>query len=236
MIRSGAVPVCKDRTKVERRPGILPASSIPARQGRPGNHRTGGTEHVAQQQLDTAIRLLFENVDHLSAYTLAAASREITDDLCDKQPNQLFQDEYARLGDPLEVRLSFRDEIRMFIKAEHFDDAMRLFRKRQNFLKHADRDAEAEIDGVSIDELAVVILFSIKNFHLLAKRVTPAMSLFLMWYGAANPRTVKSGTSSHSGVFRAIQGLREMYDDLYADAVLEIMYEHLKQQSGCAGI
>ena len=35
---------------------------------------------AAEHQLDTAIRLFFENIDHLSAYTLAAASREITDE------------------------------------------------------------------------------------------------------------------------------------------------------------
>jgi hypothetical protein len=43
---------------------------------------------AAERQLDTVIKLFFENIDHLSSYTLAAASREITDDLCDKKsPN-----------------------------------------------------------------------------------------------------------------------------------------------------
>jgi hypothetical protein len=45
---------------------------------------------AAERQLDTAIKLFFENIAHLSSYTLAAASREITDDLCDKKsPNFL---------------------------------------------------------------------------------------------------------------------------------------------------
>jgi hypothetical protein len=46
---------------------------------------------AAEHQLDTAIRLFFENIDHLSSYTLAAASREITDDLCEKKAHALFQ-------------------------------------------------------------------------------------------------------------------------------------------------
>jgi hypothetical protein len=97
---------------------------------------------AAEQQLDTAIRLFFENIDHLSAYTLAAASREITDDLCDKKKHELFQQEFARLGDALEVRLSFRDEMRIFIKEDYFKDAINLLRKRLNFLKHADKDTK----------------------------------------------------------------------------------------------
>lgn len=54
---------------------------------------------AAEQQLDTAIRLFFENIDHLSSYTLAAASREITDDLCEKRKADIFQEELSRLGD-----------------------------------------------------------------------------------------------------------------------------------------
>ena len=86
---------------------------------------------AAERQLDTAIRLFFGNVDHLSAYTLAAASREITDDLCEKQKYELFHQEFARLGDALEVRLSFREEMRIFIKDEHFKDAMLIQEKAE---------------------------------------------------------------------------------------------------------
>ena len=88
---------------------------------------------AAEQQLDTSIRLFFENIDHLSSYTLAAASREITDDLCEKREHELFQEEFARLGDALEVRLSFREEMRILIKDEYLKKAIKLFRKRQNF-------------------------------------------------------------------------------------------------------
>jgi hypothetical protein len=88
---------------------------------------------AAERQLDTAIRLFFENIDHLSSYTLAASSREITDDLCEKKTHELFQQEFARLGDALGVRLSFREEMKIHIKEEYYKDAMMLFRKRQNF-------------------------------------------------------------------------------------------------------
>src|SRR6266851_10155922 len=99
---------------------------------------------AAEKQLDTAMRLFFENRDHLSSYTLAIASREITDDLLAKQSDEIFQRELARLGDPTKVRLSHREQFRDLIKPEYHKEAQKLFNRRQNFLKHADRDPDSE--------------------------------------------------------------------------------------------
>ena len=63
---------------------------------------------AAKEQLDAAIKLFFENINHISAYTLAAASREITDDLFDKNKDELLRKEYELLGDIKQVRLCFR--------------------------------------------------------------------------------------------------------------------------------
>jgi len=104
---------------------------------------------AAEKQLNTAIRLFFENRDHLSSYTLAIASRGITDDLLGKQSDEIFRRELARLGDPTKVRLSSREQFRDLIKPEYHKEAQRFFNKRQNFLKHAHRDADSEIDDLS---------------------------------------------------------------------------------------
>jgi hypothetical protein len=184
---------------------------------------------AAEHQIDTAIRLFFENIDHLSSYTLAAASREITDDLCEKKTNELFQQEMARLGDALKVRLSFREEMKIFIKDEHYKDAMMLFRKRQNFLKHADKDADGEIDDLNARELALVIMFASRNFSLLENRLTPAMSIFIHWFGAAEPRILKERTGTHPESYKLIDGLRETFPDLYSKEAFGAMHEALKQ-------
>ena len=97
---------------------------------------------AAERQLNTAIRLFFENRDHLSSYALTAASCEITDDLIEKQNGEVFKRELARLGDPTKVRLSFRDEFCNLIKPEHYKEALKLLRQWQNFLKHADSDPD----------------------------------------------------------------------------------------------
>jgi len=108
----------------------------------------------SERQLDTAIKLFFENLDHLSCYTLAAVSREITDDLCEKQKSELYRAELERLGDPQRVRLSFRDEMEILIKPEHRKEVMRLLKKAQNFLKHADRDHDKELEDISAEEVS----------------------------------------------------------------------------------
>jgi len=184
---------------------------------------------AAERQLDTAIRLFFENIDLLSSYTLAAASREITDDLCEKKTQELFQQEFARLGDALKVRLSFREEMKISIKEQYYKDAMNLFRKRQNFLKHADKDPDGEIDDLNDHELALVILFAGKNFSLLEKRLTPAMLIFLHWFGAAEPRMLKQPTGTHPEFFKLIHGLRRTSHDLYSKEVFRGMHEALQQ-------
>jgi len=61
---------------------------------------------AAEQQLNTAIRLFFENRDHLSSYALAVASREVTDGIAKRRYSELYQRELARVGDPLKIRLS----------------------------------------------------------------------------------------------------------------------------------
>jgi hypothetical protein len=55
---------------------------------------------AAERQLNTAIRLFFENRDHLSSYALAVASREVTDGVIQSRRSELYQRELARVGDP----------------------------------------------------------------------------------------------------------------------------------------
>lgn len=186
---------------------------------------------AAERQLDTAIRLFFENIDHLSSYTLAAASREITDDLCEKQKHELFREELARVGDAMEVRLSFREEMKIIIKDAHFKDAMRLFRKRQNFLKHADTDPDNEMHDVSIKELSLAILFAVKNFSLLEKRLTLAMSLFIKWLAGADPRILKrpKPKTLNDAFYRQIADLRQILHDPYSKDAFFVMHGLLKE-------
>ena len=76
------------------------------------------------------------------------------------------------------------------------------------------------MDELSAHELAFVIFWAIKNFALLEKRLTPAMSTFLHWFGAAEPRLLKKPNSTHAEFYKSIEGLRGASHDLYSKETL----------------
>jgi hypothetical protein len=147
---------------------------------------------AAERQLNTAIRLFFENSDHLSSYALAVASREVTDDVIQSRCSEIYQRELARLGDPQKVRLSYRKELEILIQPEFHKDFLTRDRKWQNFLKHADRDPNAEVEPVTTRLLAHAIFWAMKNFTLLTQRWTPEMATFFAWFVAAEPQLIKT--------------------------------------------
>jgi hypothetical protein len=145
---------------------------------------------AAERQLNTAIRLFFENRDHLSSYALAVASREITDGVIKSRRSKLSQREPARVGDPLKVHLSYREYLEALIKPEFYKSSIKLFHKWQNFLKHADEDPDAEIEPFKTKFLALVIIFAIKNYVLLTQHWTTEMATFFTWFTVAEPQLV----------------------------------------------
>jgi hypothetical protein len=126
----------------------------------------------------------------------------------------------------MKVRLSYRERLRDLIKPEYYKDAQKLFSKRQNFLKHADRDADSEMDDLSARELAMVILFSVSNFHLLTKgRLTSEMGIFLCWFGAAEPKLVNLSTDDLSKAI--LQFKQTCPGDPYDSMVFEAAHHSL---------
>jgi hypothetical protein len=183
---------------------------------------------AAERQLNTSIRLFFENRDHLSSYALTAASREITDDLVEKKSGEIFQRELARLGDPTKVRLSFREEFCNLINQEHHKKALKLIRQWQNFLKHADNDPDCEMDDLSPKALALNITFACWNFRLLTNRSTGEMTKFVIWFYSAHPEYTKLSTDPLSVAFA--QSQEACPDDPYDSAVFEAIYYSLSDK------
>jgi hypothetical protein len=146
---------------------------------------------AAERQLNTAIRIFFENRDHLSSYALAVASREVTDGVIQSRRSELYQRELARVGDPLKVRLSYWEEMKVLIEDKFHEDFITLDHKWQNFLKHAKTDPDAEIEPVTTKQLALVIIFAIKNYILLTQHWTTEMATFFAWFVVAEPQLLK---------------------------------------------
>lgn len=183
---------------------------------------------AAKRQLNTAIRLFFENRDHLSLYALAVASREVTDAVIQSRRSELYQRELARVGDPLKVRLSYREEMEIVVKAEFYKDFLKLDHKWQNFFKHACKDPDAEIEPFTTKQLALVILTAMKNYFLLTQNLTTEMKTFFVWIAVAEPQLVKSAPE---GVMtdKAIAAMRSFIsDDPYDRDTLKNIYTAMR--------
>ncbi len=106
--------------------------------------------------------------------------------------SELYQRELARVGDPLKVLLSHRKEFDILIKPEFYKNFLTLYHKWQNFLKHADKDPDAEIEPFKAKLLVLVIIFAIKNYILLTQHWTIEMKIFFVWFTVAEPQLLKS--------------------------------------------
>jgi hypothetical protein len=85
-------------------------------------------EEVAVRQLDSAIRLLFAGGDVVSVHTLACAAANVLRDMLRSQGNKAWHDAI------IESHPGMEQEVRQTLA------------RAQNFFKHADRDAEEELD------------------------------------------------------------------------------------------
>jgi hypothetical protein len=147
---------------------------------------------AAEQQLNTAIRLFFENRDHLSSYTLAAASREVTEGVIKIRCGEPTQRELVRVGDSLEVPLSYKEMLDLLIKPGRHKEAIKYFNKWQNFLKHSDNDPDAKIESFTTKFLGMMIVLAIKNYALLTQDMTFEMKFFFAWFMLAEPELVRT--------------------------------------------
>lgn len=182
---------------------------------------------AAERQLNTAIRLFFENRDHLSSYTLAVASREVTDGVIETRRSELYQRELARTGDPLKVLLSHREEFELLIKPEFYKDFLARYHKWQNFLKHADEDPDAEIEPFKAKVLALVIMLAIKNYVLLTQHWTTEMATFFAWFVVAEPQLIKSEPEDVMTNKLIAQMRSYISGDPYDRSTLETIYSGL---------
>jgi hypothetical protein len=126
----------------------------------------------ARRQLEMGIELYFMERDPVSIHTLAGAARQLLVDI----------NKY-RGGKPLMTEIEALKEIVIPGKEEELS---RLFRKAENFFKHADLDPEATIDfSPEINE--IVLLEATMKYHELTSETTPAMGTISVWFQARHP-------------------------------------------------
>jgi hypothetical protein len=148
---------------------------------------------AAVRQLDVAIELLFSEREPLAVRTLAAAAHGVLADLVEaKRPSESWR---SRLIDS--SGLSQRE-------------AVGIFNAASNFLKHADRDADAKLE---FDELEndYLVFFATLECGELGHPLSLTMQAFQAWYLACNPKVVDESVElAHAAklVFPRMDGLR----------------------------
>jgi hypothetical protein len=121
---------------------------------------------AARRQLDTAIKLYFDNEDSLSVHTLAYASFRL---LFDLYPN-FSGDGYAAKIDEMIQSIGWTQ-----------------FNATANFLKHADRDADQLLDNHDAEHVEGTIGFACCLYRRITGDFTPLMRGFDCWTEALHP-------------------------------------------------
>jgi hypothetical protein len=121
---------------------------------------------AARRQLDTAIRLFFDNEDSLSVHTLAYASFKILFDIYPLHKS----DEFATKMDEM---------IRVM--------GWQRFNETANFLKHADRDPAELLNYHDADGAQTFIGLASLMYRRIAGDFTPLMRGFDCWTETLNP-------------------------------------------------
>lgn len=150
--------------------------------------------NAARRQLETAIWLLFEKADAVSIHTLAHAAFGILKNIS----------EHRKVGRVLEVA----DEISGATSTGEF---WKSFNRAGNFFKHADKDPDGVLSGVSEEENEALISLAIEMYRDLGCPVTPEIETFYLWWRCINFQSIDDVKEPF------ISWLNENYDCLHTE-------------------
>jgi hypothetical protein len=186
---------------------------------------------AAQRQLDAAIKIYFEGGDYLAAYALAAASLEVTENLYSKNREDIIKRQlHEGNGDYKKIQFSYMETLKMAVKEEHWNEAYKLFRRTQNFLKHADKDADQEIEDVDGELLLVYLSLASRNFSLVTGKTTFAMHIAIVFCFLIKDNFFKKDEAS-SMLINAVESLRNQLNTIGLEKTKVAMLAVIIQQN-----
>jgi len=124
---------------------------------------------VVKRQLETAVKLYFQDEDIVAIHTIIGACRTILKDILPKMKGikSEFEDTLSKL--PKEFQKLVRDSYNI----------------PQNFLKHADKDFDETIEfNPLITEMFIYV--AINDIQKLVAEITPHQLMFRLWYYVQN--------------------------------------------------
>ena len=136
-------------------------------------------KEIAKRQMETAIDLFLKGGDYLSVVTLAGASEEILGKLLGRHSKKNM----VECLKELDKRLSGGREFKVVnLEINGF----------RNSLKHANDEAEDEIDVAEGQEHAIAIIArSLYNYYSLEGKLSDKMEQFLQWLRDNRPDLFK---------------------------------------------
>ena len=143
---------------------------------------------AARRQIDTAIRLLFDNEDPTAIHTLSMAGFRILRDLAKQQNSNISKSEQSIIKPGMEGK---------------FWGSMQSF---ANFLKHANTDPDGITDNIQEEVNDSILLLASLYYQDLGYQFTPEMLALISWYSAIHPDLIQDHASNnfqaHVNTFR----------------------------------
>lgn len=125
---------------------------------------------AARTQLETAIRLFFEETDVVSVHTLAAAAHTIIEDVNNIRHGSSMLTNLMKSLVPEHKRKEVHDKIH----------------KDQNFFKHADKDPDAVLTFRK-SATQVLILDAVIKYHEITGETSEGANTFMWWLRSTTP-------------------------------------------------
>ena len=148
-------------------------------------------KEAATVQLDTAIKLFFENRDLVSAYTLCSAADGILEGIYKNERATIMARQYDKYGEAKMFRFSWNEEWEIRFKPEYKKEGFRLLNATRNFLKHADKDHDVVHEFKDWKETGIRIFGAITNYNLVFGETSPAMNVFFVLYMVLYPKLLR---------------------------------------------
>lgn len=141
---------------------------------------------AAKRQVQTAVRLYFNDEDPISVHTLACAAHEIISTLNEKHGNSTMI-----LSDKL-------------INKEYKEEFRKIMSEAKNFFKHADKDPEGALD-FNPEQNEIFLLDCCENYQILTGEKVPYFLIYQYWYYSKYPDVIKSLNSDEVKRFEDIR-------------------------------
>lgn len=147
---------------------------------------------VARRQLVTAIRLLFDDRDPVSVFSLAANAQEILSTLCERRG-------------VLSLRASIAAPTGM--KSDQLQT--QLINPARNFFKHADRDPDSVWRDFTDSDCDHILLIPSIDFVMLERKSPIEAQVFVTWYAALYPEKIPQNTDWSNAAAKHFSGIRD---------------------------